>query len=78
LGLQDALAIALKVLVEPRVIFITLAMLLTWAALRFVGSVYRKRPRVNRRPSAAAAEPPAAKVGGGAARAEPSDDDLIE
>jgi hypothetical protein len=55
-GLQADFGIALQVLADPRIIFITLAVLFSWAALRYVGMVYHKRPK------AAPSKPPVSKA----------------
>ncbi|MGA2545736.1 MAG: hypothetical protein ABSF43_04270 [Rectinemataceae bacterium] len=49
MSLGEALAVSLKVIADWRVILITVAVLLIWAALRYVGSVYRKRSSPRRR-----------------------------
>lgn len=43
--LQAYLGIAIQVISDWRVIFITVTVLLLWAALRYIGSVYHRRPR---------------------------------
>ena len=44
MDLAAALELSLKVLSDWRVIAIALVVILAWAALRYVGSVYRRRP----------------------------------
>jgi len=82
MDIQAALALSLKVLSDWRVIFITVSVLLIWAALRSVGSVYHKRPRARSKPPASSVRAaPSAKASGKAARAEaPSggSDGLVE
>jgi hypothetical protein len=68
MDLQEAFAIAIKVIADWRVIFIAIAVMLAWAALRYVGSVYHKRPRASPRPPAA---PPPPKATGSAQAASP-------
>jgi hypothetical protein len=45
MDLQTAIALSLKVIADWRSIFIAIAVLLLWAALRYVGSVYHIRSR---------------------------------
>jgi hypothetical protein len=65
MGLQEALALSLKVLGDWRVLFITVAVLLVWAGLRYVGSVYHRRSPM--RPRAPVFRPPRARSAGGKA-----------
>jgi hypothetical protein len=50
MGLDEAVTLSFKVLADWRVIFIALAIILAWAALRYVGLVYRKKQRRPPRP----------------------------
>jgi len=59
--LQEALGLALKVISDWRVLFIAFAVILAWMALRYVGIVYRKKPRVQPRKAAPSASPADAK-----------------
>jgi hypothetical protein len=69
MDLSEMLAIALKVIADWRVAFVTVAALLAFAILRYVGLVYHKRPRTRARPPAAG--PGAAPAGGrGQARSD--------
>jgi hypothetical protein len=81
--LQAALEIAFKVLLDWRVIFITVAVLLAWSALRYVGIVYHKKPRGQPKPKIptpqASARPKAGKARAKAASATDSGDEgLVE
>ena len=77
----EALAISLKVIADWRVIAITVAVLLIWAALRYVGSVYsgpsssRRRGGAPRVPRIAA---PKRSVEPRVEAEDESEDDLIE
>jgi hypothetical protein len=59
--IQESLSVAFKVIADPRVLFISIAVLLVWAALRYVGSVYHRKPRTRARPPIAPASPGAAR-----------------
>jgi hypothetical protein len=78
--LSDMLGLAFKVIADWHVIFVTLAFLLVFAILRYVGLVYHKRPKTKARHSPSG--PAVAKSEGGAAPARElvgdSDSDLIE
>jgi hypothetical protein len=50
--LNETLALSLKVLADWRVLLITVAILLSWAALRYAGSVYRRAGPRRRVPKA--------------------------
>ena len=63
MDLTQGLSIALKVLVDWRVVFIAVAVAVVWAALRYVGSVYHRRPKTKPRPAPA---PAGAEAGAGA------------
>ena len=80
MDIQAALELSMKVIADGRVIFITVAVLLSWAALRYVGMVYhkpaKKRPAAPRKASPAPAAPRKAEAKGG--RPEVIDDDVIE
>lgn len=78
MDLNQTLALALKVIADWRVIFVTLAVLLLWAALRYVGTVYHRR--APRRPSAPRSLKAPAARGRSAAQApaEASDEGMIE
>jgi hypothetical protein len=67
MDLSEMLSIALKVISDWRVVFITVAVLVVFTILRYVGIVYHKRPRTRARPPlpTSAAEP----SGGGQAGA---------
>ncbi len=68
-SLTESLSIAIKVLADWRVIAIAIAVLLVWAALRYVGSIYHRRPKVASRPTAPIKKAaPAASAGRRAAR----------
>jgi hypothetical protein len=54
--LSDMLNVALKVIADWRVVAISIAMLVVFALLRYVGLVYHKRPKVRARPSIGASE----------------------
>ena len=69
MGLNEALTLSTKVLADWRVIAVTLAIFLVWAALRYVGSVYR-RPYPRSRPTARIAPKPASAKRRSGARAE--------
>lgn len=43
MDLAGTLAVSIKVLSDWRVLFIAVAVILLWATLRYVGSVYRNR-----------------------------------
>jgi len=49
MGLNELFALSIKVLSDWRVIGITIAIILLWAALRYVGMVYHKRASPQRR-----------------------------
>jgi hypothetical protein len=51
MDLSEALSISFKVLADWRVDFIALAVIVAWAALRYVGSVYRRRSKTRSRPA---------------------------
>jgi hypothetical protein len=77
------LGLSLKVIADWRVVFITLALLLAIAILRYVGLVYHKVPKTRARPSTPGSG--AAIAGGGrvsrgksAAESSPGGSDLIE
>jgi hypothetical protein len=81
--LKEALALALKVLADWRVIFIAVAIVLAWVALRYVGIVYHRRPRARPRPVApsAASAPKAggtASGRGGPSEGESGDEGMVE
>lgn len=60
MNLTETLELSLKVLSDWRVDAVTIAFILAWAALRYVGSVYRRRPpRAAMRGTAARAVPKA-------------------
>jgi hypothetical protein len=63
MDLAQGLSIAIKVLADWRVVFIALAVIVVWAALRYVGSVYHRRPKTKPRPPPA---PAGAEAGAGA------------
>jgi hypothetical protein len=71
MDLNATFQLALKVLTDWRVIAITAAVLLLWAALRYVGSVYRSRPafQASRFASLKPKPGPAGKGSGGASKA---------
>ncbi len=77
MNLAQSLSIALKVLSDWRVLFIALAAILVWAALRYVGIVYSRAPRS--KPRASAPKPRAAAK---PSRPKPpppeADDEVIE
>jgi len=52
MNLEAVMALSLKVITDWRVILITIATLLVWAALRYVGSIYHKRSPPRQRSSA--------------------------
>jgi hypothetical protein len=73
--LSETLALSLQVIADKRVIFITLAVLLVWAALRYVGSVYHKSSAPRRRaPGPAKGPSPKAAV----PQSAPSNEGMIE
>jgi hypothetical protein len=84
--LSEMLYLALKVIADWRVVFITVAVLVVFAILRYVGLVYHRRPRTRARPPSSSFGPPSSgggrRAAGGAARAEASEEgsgsDLIE
>lgn len=63
MDLAGTLALSIKVLSDWRVIFIAAAVVLLWAVLRYVGSVYRNRlprragPTIPRSPKKAFSRP---------------------
>jgi hypothetical protein len=67
LDLTQSLSVAFKVLADWRVLFTAVAVMALWSALRYVGSVYHRRPKVRPRPPAAA--PGAASPGAASGRA---------
>lgn len=70
MGMDQAIALSIKVIADWRVIFITVLVLLVFAAMRYVGSVYnRRRPRKGRA-SPAPAKAAAPKPAGSGGRAE--------
>jgi len=73
MSLSETLALSLKVLADWRVVVIAVAVLLLWAALRYVGSVYRKRSRPRPRPFS---PPPTMAARSRRPAAEPPDDGL--
>jgi hypothetical protein len=77
MSLPETLELSLKVLEDWRVIAIAVAVLLLWAALRYVGSVYRKRSPTRPRPSAPRAVK-AAPAKRQAAASEPDEGDLVD
>jgi hypothetical protein len=58
MSLGEAVTLSFKVIADWRVIVIAITVLLIWAALRYVGSVYHKRPLPRRRIAA----PPSPKA----------------
>jgi hypothetical protein len=81
MGLDEMLAIAIKVIADWRVVFITAAVLVGFALLRYVGLVYHKRPKTRARPRMPGAGSAAgASAGKAAARAPASEEgsDLID
>jgi hypothetical protein len=66
MDLSEMLSLSLKVIADWRVVFITLAVLLGIAILRYVGLVYHKAPKTRARPSSPGSG--AAMAGGGKAR----------
>lgn len=67
MDLTGMLSVSFKVLGDWRVDFIALAVIITWAALRYVGSVYHRRPRPRPRPPASLSG--AAKAGAASTKA---------
>jgi len=61
--LQEALGLAMKVIADWRILFIAFAVILAWAALRYVGIVYRKKSRSQPRKAAPSVPSVAAKGG---------------
>lgn len=58
MNLTETLELSLKVLADWRVDAVAIAFILAWAALRYVGSVYRRRlPRAAMRGTASRAAP---------------------
>lgn len=79
MDIQEAIAVSLKVVADPRVLFIAIAVLLAWAALRYVGSVYHRKPRAKARPPIAQSSPKAARESSRpAAEADDSGEGMIE
>jgi hypothetical protein len=86
MDLGETLALSIKVIADWRVISIAVAFLLLVAALRFVGSAYRRRPSPRRRPAAsvpareagAPAGGSAASRSGAAGRGEEPGDGMVE
>jgi peptidoglycan/LPS O-acetylase OafA/YrhL len=70
MDLAETISVSLKVLSDWRVASIALAVILAWAALRYVGSVYHRRSRARPRPSPIITSAPPA--GRGAAKARKS------
>jgi hypothetical protein len=50
MDLSGIINLSFKVISDRRVLFITIAVILLWAALRYVGSVYRDRSSRRNRP----------------------------
>jgi hypothetical protein len=64
MGMDQAIAISIKVISDWRVISITILVLLVFAAMRYVGSVYNKRsPRKGSAPLKAAGPKPSGAAG---------------
>ena len=59
MDLSEALSISFKVLADWRVDFIALTVIVAWAALRYAGSVYRRRSKTRSRLSPSAPSAPA-------------------
>jgi hypothetical protein len=84
MDLTQMLEFALRVIADWRVIFITVAVLLAIALLRYVGLVYHKAPKRKARPkssgpgAAAAGGGPASAKAGAQAQSEESGSDLSE
>jgi hypothetical protein len=69
MDLGETLALAVKVIADWRVVFVAVAFLLLAVALRFVGSVYRRRSSPRRGSSAfVPRKDPGARAGGPASR----------
>lgn len=51
MDLSEALSVSFQVLSDWRVDFVALAVIVAWAILRYVGSVYHRRARARPRPA---------------------------
>jgi len=81
MNLEAAMALSLKVISDWRVILVTIATLLVWAALRYVGSIYHKRSPPRKRSSSSSSIKIPTLKRKAASRAETtaeSENDLIE
>ena len=80
MDLKGALALSFKVIADWRVLFIAIAIMLAWAVLRYVGSVYhRRRPRPSARPPVAPRSPKASRAAGKSENeSQLSDEGMIE
>ena len=70
MDLQEALALSLKVLADWRVIFIAVVVILVWAVLRYVGSVFHRPVKPAPKAPIAKASSPASSGGKPKGRAE--------
>jgi len=84
MDLAGTLSLSIKVISDWRVLSATVGVLLLWAVLRYVGSVYRqRRPRGSgqaavKGPNSASARSRGARASAQSAPAEESDEGMVE